>query len=175
MLSSCQKPKKEAEERAINFGQKLVEQIRTVNNTGIVFFYELSDSIVKFDKKRITSLKYTVKNTKDTEVEYVSNSGSGLDRFLFPFPENNSIEPFFLCNASWPVIRKIAAGDSVESYTQISKPIGSAALEEIKLDFRMVETYFDFGQTNEKPKSLESIYRAKTDSLNLISSKTIFP
>ena len=139
--------------------------------TNIELHYELGDTST-IDGTLHTDLKYTVINKSDKPIEYISNSGSGLDRFLVVYPSNNKISPYFLCNASWPVIHKISANDSVSGNTRISRHSASKPFTNLALDFRMVKRNKGFAGFPLGIESLKDIYNSEASSGNLILGQT---
>lgn len=147
-----------------------IEKTNFTEHKGLVFKYELIDTNV-FRENSYLKIKCTLTNETDVDVNFLCQSCNGLEYYLVSNPKSYVVMPLMHCNATWPMIVKLPARDSLMFRTQILKLKDSEPLENIGLDFRIVDKFIPFDTLREHPLLVEKIYRAKTEEKNIIWNK----
>lgn len=175
LFYSCQLRDKEENKTFSSFEHKLKieESIRQVNQDSIIFSYELGDTI-DFEDNFVIDLHYKIKNKKNTKIEYICQTCNHLEFYLIPEPYQYTISPNFLCNATYPLVASLAPGDSLFRTTQLFTPKNSPSLKSLSIDYRTIQTYFNFGQLAADSQNIEKIDRSKVDPNNIITTVQTF-
>ncbi len=146
--------------------------IRSINlrPKGIQFQYELGETS-SFGENYMMKISCQVSNNTNHEINYLCQSCNGLDYFLVINPNSYKVAPMLNCNVTYPIIKKMKANSSIEFKTQLLKFKDAEPLENVGLDFRIVDRSISFDNLNKSPELIERIYRAKTDEKNVIWSE----
>lgn len=177
-LLSCQtsgKPKDVRNEASFSKNSDSLEihfpasdgSVKQISNKGITFSFVLGEE-TPFGENSMIAVTCIVKNTNVYEVNYINQSCNGLDYYLCFDSESYSPFPYMQCNATYPMISKLAPGKTEELKLQILKMKGADELKRIGIDFRAVDDFIDFYVLKEHPERVEGVYRTETKPENII-------
>ncbi len=145
-------------------------EIQLLTNQEVVFRYVLGDT-VPYGEHHLITATCTLINNSARDMLYLRGSCNGLESFLISDPYPYKIIPLINCNASWPVISKLRAGDSLSFSTNLLQSKGVKTLQNLGLDFRVVDRFVPSETLRENPKIVERVYRAETNPANVIWPK----
>ena len=146
------------------------EEIRIVSNHGVEFDFELKDT-TEFGENFMIKLDYVIRNKSHKSLYYLNQSCNKLDYYLKIKPNNYKVSPFLHCNATNPIINELHENDSIERTTQILMLNNSDSIQNIGIDFRVVDRFAPFDTLYNNQEIILKSYRSKTDKKNIIWHK----
>lgn len=170
LVVSCDNYKKSSSTSGKPDAFKEPNNVYLFDNKGLNFESKLGDT-TEFGENLMIEIKCKLTNKTDRDINYLCQSCNGLDYYLILKPDTYEVMPFLNCNATYPMIGVLNKGDSLIIKTQILKLKGSARLEKVGLDFRVVDKFIPFDTLREYPERIEKIYHEETEEKNIIWSR----
>jgi hypothetical protein len=146
------------------------EPLKLVRNKGVSFSYKHGEPN-EHPIGVLVEIEYTITNQTDNDIYYLNQSCNKLDYYLYIVPGTNEVSPLIACNASWAVIDKLSAHDSISFRTQIFCPNNADPIKKVGIDLRVVNRLIDAEILRDNPEMIDKIYHTPVDTNNIIWAK----
>lgn len=143
------------------------KELYLVNNQGIVFKYAWGDTN-QYVGNDLVELNCTIINQKKNTVNYLAHSCNGLEFFVVCDPDIYQVDPLIHCNVSYPIIRRLKAGDSLQFTTHLPVREGWEKLKNVGIDFRLVNKFMSLDSIKNHPSLIEDVSEYEVKKGNII-------
>jgi hypothetical protein len=168
---SCKSTPINAEDPSENavFAPQLLtfDTLSPVDNKGVEWSCAV-DSTYQWGEEVILDILCTLHNRGTRDANYLNESCNGLDGYIRFLPTSYTKSGGIQCNATYPMIQKIPAGDSVQFKISVTQEKSREPLRFALLDLRLVDRYIPFELLLETPEIAHKILYAPTRSENLL-------